>query len=278
MSDFIHVVISKTKSAIMKIISTGHHPTEAYAIGSIVDVVAGRLDPKLSKRRFRAADYSFGFEAASPKNPSSIGESLLVNGTCYTTSTDDTSAEYGKVIWGHEFMTGGMFLLPKQALPTHELILTGLTKLEDLYQEIYRKVQRPVAFVGMWESATLYAAIIAKPPIHGLPVFENRDHYFPKPPQILHEKHCFVMGLMACNNDHQWDDLNQQLEVALYKNPYDRESSLTSHTHCLTLKSEMSSENIRPEWVDQCLHVFADQTTLRKGHLNLYALDGIKRL
>ncbi len=261
----------------VKIISTGGHPTDALAIGSVVDTIAGRIDPKLSMRRFLAADYSFGFEAASPKNLVSIGEAVLVNGICYATSTEEESAEYREVIWGNEFVTGGMFLLPKHALPTHQLILTERMQLEHLYQEIYRNVQRPVAFVGMWESETLYTATIAKPPIHGLPVFENRDYYFPTPHQTLYGQHCFVMGLITSHNEGQWNDLNKQLEVALYKNPYDGEFSLSSHTHCLILKSEQSIENITPEVVERCLHVFTDKTIMKKGHLNLYTLAGVNQ-
>lgn len=262
----------------IKIISTGGCPIGALAIGSVVDTIAGRIDPKLGACRFHAADYSFGFEAASPQNLASIGEAVLVNGTCYATSTEEKSAEYKKVIWGNEFVTGGMFLLPKHALPTHQLILTERTQLEDLYQEIYRSVQRPIAFVGMWESEALYTATIAKPPIHGLPIFENRDYYFPTPHQTLYGQHCFVMGLIASCSDVQWDDLNKQLEVALYKNPYDGEFSLSSHTHCLTLKSEVSIENITPKLVERCLHVFTDKTIVKKGHLDLYTLDSVNRL
>jgi len=254
-------------------------PVAALMIGSVVDTLAGRVDPRLCKQRFRATDYAFGFEAASPKELSSVGESVLVNGTCYATSTEEGSLDYGKVIWGSEFVTGGMFLLPKGVQPTHRLNLTAPMQFDQLCHRIYQGVQRPVAFVGIWESETLYTMAIGKPPIHGRPIFENREYYFPMPPQTLRGTHAFVMGVMTFYGDKQWQILNKNLEVVLYKNPFDREFSLSSHTHCLVLKSEVTQiDQVIPTVVERCLHVFTDKTTVKKAHLNLYALDRVDPL
>ncbi len=253
-------------------------PAAAIAIGSVIDVLAGRIDSQLCKQRFQTADYSFGFEAASPKDFSSIGESVLVNGTCYATSTEESSSDYEKVIWGSEFVTGGMFLLPKEAQPTHRLISRAPITFEKLCHAIYHGVQRPVAFVGICESETLSTMAIAKPPIDRLPIFENRDYYFPKPHQTLHGAYAFVMGVITSFSNDQWKVLNKQLEVALYNNPYDREFLLSSHTHCLVLKSEVTRiDQITPELVERCLHVFTDNTTIKMARLDLYTLDAVNR-
>ncbi|MBS0625158.1 MAG: hypothetical protein JSS32_03825 [Verrucomicrobia bacterium] len=259
----------------IEIREAGGKPVQALAIGSVVDTLEGRIDPKLSKRRFKAADYSFGFEAGSPRGLFSIGESVLANDLCYATSTDESTPEYGKVIWGDEFVTGGMFLLPKGAQPTHRLTASRAVALDDLYQEIYRQVERPVAVVGTWESEALHSTAIAKPPIEGLPIFENKDYYFPAPPQVLGRCHCFVVGILASYQDKRWETLHKQLEVALYHNPYDK-ATLASHTHGLILKSE--TPGVRPELVEQCLHIFTGRTVVKSCRLDLFSLESVKNI
>ncbi|HSX11831.1 MAG TPA: hypothetical protein VLF94_08965 [Chlamydiales bacterium] len=262
----------------LKITSTGESPVAAIAIGTVTDTLKGVIDPKLKKKRFRASDYSFGFAGGSPREITSIGESVLVGGVCYATSTDIESPDYGKVIHGPEFVTGGMFLLPKGALPTHLLTLSESMKFEDLISEIYHSVQRPVAFVGLWDSEILSTMAIGRAAIDGLPIFENRDYYFPKPLQTLQKVRCFIMGVATSFGDAQWKSLNKQLEAALYNNPLDRQGALTSHTHCVVVNKDVARiENVHPGVVQACYHVFADKTTLSNAHLNLYTLDRVVR-
>lgn len=243
--------------------------TSAISIGSVVDTIKGVVDPKLREKWFTAKDYLYGFEAASPKGLSSIGESVLVNGTCYATSSD-------QVIYGEKFVTGGIFLLPKGAKPSCHLTMDNPIDLEGLIDAIYDKVKRPVAFVGLLQSETLNTIAIAKPPIDGLNIFENKQYYFPNPPKLLHKVPCFVIGVITSYSDPKWKDLNKQLEVVLYKNPFDKESTLTSHTHCLVLKPGVTQiKEIIPSTVEKCLHLFIDKTTIKSGRLDLFALDQV---
>jgi hypothetical protein len=253
-------------------------PVSAFVIGSISDTLSGRVDPRLQKRRFLAADYSFGFEAASPRSLSSIGESVLLNGTCYATSTEEESSDYGKVIFGPEFVTGGMFLLPKNAMPTHSLTLNASMSAENLYQAIYEEVGRPVAFTGIFEASSLYTMQIGKPPIGGLPIFKHRDYYFPSPHETLQNKHVFAVGVIASFSDPKWKSLMKELELVLYNNPDDKNLALSSHTHCLILNKKKEISKIVPSDVERCLHVFTDQTILKSAFLRLYTLEKIEQI
>jgi hypothetical protein len=261
----------------VRIIQERGQPVVAVAIGSVTDTLAGRIDDALRVRRFPASDYLCGFEGASPKGVESIGESVLVNGKCYATSTEAGVPEHGQVIHGPEFITGGYFLLPKDAQPSHQLSAQDVT-FEHLCKAMYDKVQRPVAFMGMCECSSLQCMVCDKPPIDGRPIFANRDYYFPTPHQIFHEKRCFVMGIMTNYGDERWTALNEQLEVVLYNNPDDRQVVLTSHTHGLVLRQDVQNvADIDPSTVEKCVHIFNDKTTLTKAALSLVTIENLSR-
>ena len=75
--------------------------TDLAVIGSVEDVIAGVINEKIENRHFSALDYRFGFEVASPHSQESIGETVLVNQNCYTTSTDKHD-HYLQTIYGNQ--------------------------------------------------------------------------------------------------------------------------------------------------------------------------------
>jgi len=104
----------------LSIYKTGHGLCELGHIGNVSDVIHANIPKEVTAKRYNAKDFKMAFEIATPKTVASLGDTVIVNGYCYTTSTDVTSLDYGRTISGHEFITGGVFLIPLNALPSIE--------------------------------------------------------------------------------------------------------------------------------------------------------------
>lgn len=258
---------------------TGHGPQKLGYIGSVADVLRGIVSPVLSIRKFLAAEFDFGFELASPRDHHSLGESVIVNGVCYATSTDNSSPEYGHTIFGREFQTGGMFIIPQATKPSHLLTFRadGYTcTLNDLYTTLFDAVKQPFALVGLMDCVAFHGTAIGKPPIDGQAIFEHKAEYFPNPDVQLSNVTAFVIGVVTDYRDQGLSHINKQLEVVLYKNPLETDSVLSTHAHALTLKQPVKRlEDITPEQVDKSLHLFAAGTVLRSLHADLYTISSL---
>lgn len=258
--------------------STGNPPSIAGHIGSVSDVIAARVPENLRHRRFKASDFAFGFELGTPKEILSLGESILLNGICYATSTDGSSAEYNKTISGPDFMTSGMFLIPHEAKPSHHAVLREASlPLLDCYTAVYQAVQRPLAFIGLVHFETLHATAIGKPPIDGHNIFEHQNAYYPHPE--IKEKNVlgFIIGAITDYRDQPFTEINQQLEVVLYNNPAEKSSDLTYHAHVLTLKRQAGSvHEITPSLSDRVLHVFCAGTSVRSLQVDVFTIQKLK--
>lgn len=248
-------------------------------IGSVTDVIAARLPEALSGRRFKAPDYEYGFELASPEGTSSLGEALIVNGLCYATSTDPGSPDYGRTISGPEFATGGMFLVPHNAKPSHRVSFKAVDTplpLIDFYKELYGRFRQPMAFVGVAELSDLHGTAIGKPPIDGRAIFEHREYYFPWPEPRARNVSAFIIGAFTDYREASLDAINAQLEVVLYRNPFDAASVLTHHAHVLTLKKAVDRiEEIAPGLADQTLHLFVDGTDIRSIKADIFTVGSL---
>ena len=53
---------------------TGAKASRLGYIGSVIDVIAGKIPKNLDGKMFAADNYRFGFEVASPQNKYSIGD------------------------------------------------------------------------------------------------------------------------------------------------------------------------------------------------------------
>jgi hypothetical protein len=251
-------------------------------IGSVTDVIAARLPEALSGRKFKAPDYKYGFELASPRDTASLGEALIVNGLCYATSTDLSSPDYGRTISGPEFATGGMFLIPQDAKPSHRVSFNaGDTPLPliDFYRELFGRFRQPMAFVGAAEFSDLHGTAIGKPPIDGRAIFEHREYYFPWPEPRARNVPAFIIGAFTDYREASLEAINAQLEVVLYRNPFDAASVLTHHAHVLTLKSAVGRiDEITPGMADQTLHLFVDGTLIRSINADIFTIGSIDSL
>ena len=260
----------------LKINATGNAPARLGHLGSIKDVLAARLPDSLTQIRFAATDYLYGFELASPAGPSSLGEALLINGICYATSTDTTSSDYNRTIHGPDFVTGGMFLFPRDAAPSHTVSFTAsdsLLSLSDFYWEIYETTKQPTAFVGILDCACFHGTAIGKPPIDGKPIFEHKKEYFPHPEIQATDVTALVMGVFTDIEDSALYKVNGQLEAVLYKNPFDSDSLLSIHSHALALKHPVKRfEDIRPDLVDRALHLLISGTAIRSLNAHIFTI------
>lgn len=254
---------------------TSAGPAVLAHIGFVEDVIAAKIPEEISSRRYEASDFSMGFELASPKGLASLGEAVLVNGYCYTCSTDRSSKEYDHTIFGKQFIPGGMFLIPKDAKPSHRFRVDEKLSMEAFYQKLYGHLSHPLAFAGIFHFADFHGIAIGKPPVNGRNIFTHKDEYYLIPDVRVKDRWGFVIG--AASNFTGFEKINEQLKAVLYKNPMDATSSLINHAHVLLLKKKIERfDQIAPAVVDQTLHLFIDGTSMIAGEGEIFLVAGMK--
>jgi hypothetical protein len=255
--------------------STGHSSAILGHIGSVEDVIAAKLPDEMTCRRYQANDFTMGFELATPQNLSSMGEAVIVNGLCYTNSTDSSSSEYGKTIFGKEFTSGGVFLIPREAKPSHQAQVNETIPIIQFYDQLYQEIAHPLVFAGLFHFSDFHGTAIAKPPLNGRNIFTHKKEYYPHPDVRRKDVWGFVIGAMTNFIGHP--EINRELKTVLYKNPMDAPSSLVHHAHVLILKKEIDRlEEILPPVVDQTLHLFIDGTSILSGQAEVFMVGGVK--
>lgn len=256
----------------MKIVKTGTTATRAGHIGSVQDVIEAKIAPELLETRIQADAFLYGFELASPKGASSLGEAVIVDGLCYATSTDETSADYGKVISGPSLIPGGVFLLPHGSKPAYQVSHEGETmNFDDLYEEILGETQGPFCFVGKIYFETLHAIFIGKPPIDGKNIFEHKEAYYQTPELHLEGVYGFVMAVVSKGESLA----EKKLDTVLYRNPFDSPSNLVYHAHILVLSKK--GEKVQPENVTHCLHLLNAGTTFSWCEVEVYPINTVEK-
>lgn len=254
---------------------TSHSSITAGHIGSVIDVIKGYVPESLAHRRFNADAFKYGFELASSEDVNAFGEAVLVNGFCYSTSTNQQSKNYLQTTAGESFVTSGLFLIPKEAEPTYRIqqSFTESCLLHDAYSAIFAQVKQPFAIAAMFEFETLTGNFIVKPPIHGENIIENIEKFCPYPPQTISTTSAFLVGAVADFSDTRYKDLLEKLNVVLYKNPFDKQLNITTHTHCITLKKDLDDvQDITPILVDKTLHVLSEQSRIKSIKGEVFAV------
>jgi hypothetical protein len=252
-----------------------------YRIGNVEDVIKGQVNPKLKAKRFDAERFSVGFEIGSPNDFHSLGEAVLVNNQLFATSTDKSSMDYGKLISGNEFVTSGLFILPKNSQASFHLTVSSEDgiPLYDFYQRLYEKVKRPIAFSGFVAFNHFHANHIEAPPILGLNIFENKSVYYTRPSILKNREYGFIVGAVTDYSDTTYQKLNKELQAVLYKNPNESNSPLFFHAHIVTLEKECIQEHqITKNTSNQVLHLFADKSMITSADLNIYIINQVKEL
>jgi len=279
-----------------------HHNTLGY-LGSVTDVIAGKINPSLKNKIFHAEDYAYGFEIGTPKDWESLGDTILVNNHLYTQSTDQQSSDFGKVISGEEFKSSGLFLIPHRAEPNAEFSYSSDSRTDlnsDLFldfsqfqQELYQKIQEPFAFIAQVLFKNLHANAISKPPIHAQNIFENTADYFKISPWDLKNQHAFIMGVVTNFEDQKLKNINQALSAALYHNPFEHHQEhkqetqsqskniipLSSHTHGLCLKQCVSHpQDIVPSLAERVVHIFSENSSIQKIQGQVFIISQMQDL
>lgn len=251
----------------------------ALHLGTVQDVIKGIVSGQLKHRRFDASDYQSGFEIGSAQNFEALGEAMLVNNRLFSTSTDPKSHDYGHVVSGPEFVTSGIFLIPKSAKPSFHLSMNtscGMN-LYDLYARVYQTIKKPLAFSGFIKFSQFHANHIEKAPIEGLNIFEHPKVYYTQPQIKRKGEYGFVIGAITDYHDKTLEDINRKLEVVLYKNPNEQGSVLSYHAHVLTLNRHLVCEDqITQDTVNECLHLFCEDTQVLNAELNIFTIEDLK--
>lgn len=253
-------------SAKIDFVKTQYGATVCQVYGSVQDVIAGRCAEDLTW--LDAGDYRYGFEVASPQGRESIGETVVVNGFCYSASTE--ADHLGQTLSGQRFVSNGIFLVPKDAQPSHRFSGDQSITMDDLVKKILEQAQAPCVYVAKVVFETLSATYVTKAPIHNENIFENKSTYYAKAPQQYHKVSAWIMGVVTDYNNPQLENANKPLEVVLYRNPFDSNGALSNHTHGVILSQDVCVTDIQPAFVDQVVHIFNQDTiiaSIREGEI-----------
>jgi hypothetical protein len=251
-------------------------------IGSVTDVINGRMESTLNQKIFHAPDYKHGFEVASPINIHSIGESLLTNGLCYTNST--AAKNKHSLLYGEDFVTNGIFLIPKSARPN--AVLKGdwsknPIPINALYETIQNKFKTPFTFVGLIRYQQINTFAISKAPVYNEHIFTHEAEYYADGPEFFDSPtDGFIMGAAANYNDQQFSSLHKKLRVVLYDSPLDRKAGLLSmHAHTLLLNNPIEDPtHITPKDVLSVKHVLSKQTFISHCEVDIYLIKDLINL
>lgn len=255
----------------LNIIQTGQPSIIAKHLGTVQDVIKGTISEQLMSKKIDANAFTYGFELATPGERFSFGESIIVNGQCYATSTDEKSPKYGQVIHGQKLTPGGVFIIPHGAQPTHKASLSQQTmSFEEFYLSIYQQVKKPYAFVGLFHFETFHGTAVSKSPIYKENIFSHRESYYTFPETQLENVFGFVMGVAAPKEDLE----KTNLETVLYYNPFDKKSPLVFHSHTLLLNRHVQDiQDITPQYVDHCLHLFNEGTSIQMVKADIFTVE-----
>ncbi len=248
-------------------------------IGSVDNVINGIVPEELKNRRFDASKVKFGFELGSPQGIYNLGECILMNSLIYSSRTDKTRKERDPLMWGPEFVTSGMFLVPQGCVENMEISYCSLERsltLESIYRQIYLISEKPLAVIGCAELSLLRSKSITYSPIEKENIFTYEKKYFTE--AELHDTNMSIAFMGVISNMERKDekDINKKLESVLYYNPYNKQkSNLVSHTHAAILTNPIVEiSEVQPHNVKEIIHIM-DTSLVRYMKADIYFIDDI---
>ena len=254
--------------------------TLAY-IGHVDNVIEGILPEKLKNKRFLASDFDYGFELASPQGAYNLGDCIMLNDIMYSSRTDQTRTERDPLMWGPEFVTSGLFVVPQDTPVTHLVRYFSFEKgdsLNDLYQKIYESIKGPFAAVGCIELANIRAESITRAPIDNENIFHNLTDYYQE--NEYNDEHVSVAIHSVVSNmqNNELSEINHKLSSVLYYRPDSKHEKLLSHTHALKLsKPILNIEDIKPRHAEEVLHLM-DDSIVRYVNLKIYKIGDLEEI
>jgi hypothetical protein len=267
----------------LTLIKTAAPPSMLGYLGDIKDVLAAKFPFSLRQQRFKASDYAYGFEIASIDYENALGEAMLLNNYCYTTSTAEGTAHYYQLRTAQDFITSSMFIIPRTCQAgwiAHYPVQNKSLSFPDFYLKLIEKIKAPLGFVALVEFEDLKSIAIAKPPINGQAVFEHTDYYYPFPATMDHGIPAVVIGVLTDYANPAFQTVNQQLESVLYNNPMDnRAFPLTHHAHVLTLEALPSSLlEVNPAMAKEVRHLVIGESNIRSLYAEIFPIHSITNL
>lgn len=261
----------------LTITATGNPSSILQSIGSAQNIINGYFPHSMEGTFYQTQDFDCGFGMASPIDKNSLGESILVNGRCFTQSTDQNSDLYKKLIYGHEFLSSSYFMIPKNRYPSHVASLSqGQYKLVDLYQEVYEKIHQPIAFTGLITFKQLEGISIGTPPIHNQNIVKAPGQYYPFPAVVGQDAYGFITGMISNSQDYNFNQIHEKIQDAIYTKDQSKESLYSFHSHVLVLKEPCKKkEEITPSIVSHCLHVLDHKTIVSAVDLEIYIIQDL---
>lgn len=221
----------------LTITATGNPSSILQSIGSAQNIINGYFPYIMEGTFYQTQDFDCGFGMESPIDKNSLGESILVNGRCFTQSTDQNSDLYKKLIYGHEFLSSSYFMIPKNRCCSYVASLSqGQYNLVDLYEEVYEKIRQPIAFSGLITFKQLEGISIGTPPIHNQQIVKAAGEYYPFPPVIGQDVYGFIIGMISNSQDYKFNQIHQKIQDAIYTKNQNKESLYRYHSHVLALK------------------------------------------
>ena len=259
-----------------------NNDTEVLAyIGHVNNVINGEIPESLRNRRFLASDYQYGFELGSPQSIYNLGESIFLNGILYTSRTGPNRTERSPLMWGPEFTTTGIFIIPKSAKENLHLKYFSFSEastLSAIYAEIYQQVKGPFAVVGCIELEHMRAKAITRPPINNENVFDHAREYFQEEDYIDDNVNIALTGVVSDYQDDSLASINTKLSSVLYNNPFAQQQALLSHTHALLLnRAIIEIDQVHPCHAVEVFHLM-DDSVVRYANLKIYRIGDLEEI
>jgi hypothetical protein len=253
--------------------------TLAY-IGHVDNVIHGIVPEELQHKRFLASDFDYGFELGSPQSVYNLGECILLNNMIYSSRTDISRTERDPLMWGPEFVTTGIFLIPKNTPVNYYVKYFSFDheySLADIYRQIYKQLRSPFAVVGCAQFSTVNAEAITKAPINRENIFNNSNNYYDEKEYKENDVNFAIMGVVSNFHDKKLTKVNKELSSVLYNNPFASKNELLTHTHGLMLnRSIIDIEKVQPKNAKEVLHI-QDRSLVRYVKLKVYKINGLTK-
>ena len=255
------------------------NPNMLLYIGHVNNVINGIMPDKLKNRRFMANSFKYGFEAGTPQGIYNIGECIIMNGLIYSSRTDSTRRERDHLMWGPEFVTPGMFLVPHSCKVNFTGDYCSLYKgisFDDFYKFIFNKIKGPFTIVGCAELSYCRTVSVTHSPIEQECIFDHKEKYYDENIATENNVSIAFIGVVSNPFDKSLSDINKKLDAVLYYNPFSKESELSAHTHALTLqKPEVDIEKVHPHDAIDVVHL-TGESVLRYIKFEIYTIEDIK--
>ena len=264
----------------MKITELSQQKNTLAYIGSVDNVIKGIVPDDLKNQRFLASKVRCGFELGSPQGIFNMGECVVMNGLLYSSRTDTTRSERDPLMWGPEFVTSGIFLVPQTCEANYQVSYCSLEAsipFRTVYSQIHESTGgKAFAIAGCAELSLLRSRSITYSPIEKENIFQNEEKYYTEDERHDANMSIAFVGVVSDFESATLQEINAKLRTVLYFNPHNKQdSNLISHTHAATLTSPIvDMPEIQPHHVKDVIHLM-DDSLVRYIKADVFLIDDL---